>query len=163
MLFQQNCIVSSMAGDFDHKSCWELLTDAQFTQKYFNAEERQVFRRHVLWTRLLSDRRTILPDGETASLLEYTRHEQETLVLKPNRSYGGDRVLIGPSVSTAAWEEAIQQAVVGDDQWVVQRLTRIPVSEFPVVNAAGEISTEPFYIVIGLTPTKYGVSIMGHA
>ena len=163
MLFQQNRMVSSMAGDFDHKSCWELLTDVQFTQKYFNAEERQVFRRHVLWTRLLSDRRTTLPDGETGSLLEYTRHEQETLVLKPNRSYGGDRVLIGPSVSTAAWEEAIQQAVVGDDQWVVQRLTRIPVSEFPVVSTAGEISTEPFYIVIGLTPTKYGVSIMGRA
>ena len=44
LLFQQNRMISSMAGDFDHKSCWELLTDPQFTQKYFNAEERQVFR-----------------------------------------------------------------------------------------------------------------------
>jgi hypothetical protein len=163
LLFQQNRIVSSMAGDFDHKSCWELLTDAQFTQKYFNADERQVFRRHVLWTRLLSDRRTTLPDGEIGELLEYARKEQETLVLKPNRSYGGEGVLIGPSVSASDWQAALQRAVVGDDQWVVQRLTRIPVSEFPVLSAEGEVSTEPFYTVIGLTPTKYGVSILGRA
>ena len=163
LLFQQNRIVSSMAGDFDHKSCWELLTDAQFTQKYFNADERQVFRRHVLWTRLLSDRRTTLPDGEIGELLEYARQEQETLVLKPNRSYGGEGVLIGPSVSASDWEAALQRAVVGDDQWVVQRLTRIPVSEFPVLSPDGEVSTEPFYTVIGLTPTKYGVSILGRA
>src|SRR5208337_4787205 len=52
-LFRQNRVMSSVAGDFDHKSCWELLTDTQFTQKYFNPDERQVFRRHVLWTRLL--------------------------------------------------------------------------------------------------------------
>ena len=163
LLFQQNRMISSMAGDFDHKSCWELLTDPQCTQKYFNAEERQVFRRHVLWTRLLTDRRTTLPDGETGDLLEYTRQEQDTLVLKPNRSYGGDRVLIGPSVHTSEWEAAIQRAVIDEDQWVVQRLTRIPVSEFPVLSPEGEVSTEPFYTVIGLTPTKYGVSILGRA
>jgi len=85
-LFKQNRIVSSLAGDFDHKSCWEILTDSQFTQKYFNADERQVFRRHVLWTRVLSERRATLPDGETVDLLEHTRKEQEILVLKPNRS-----------------------------------------------------------------------------
>ena len=52
LLFRENRIVSSLAGDFDHKSCWELLTDPQYTQKYFTAEERQIFRRHILWTRL---------------------------------------------------------------------------------------------------------------
>ena len=117
----------------------------------------------MLWTRLLTDRRTTLPDGETGDLLEYTRHEQDTLVLKPNRSYGGDRVLIGPSVSTAEWEATLQRAVSGEDQWVVQRLTRIPVSEFPVLSPEGAVHTEPFYTVIGLTPTKYGVSILGRA
>ncbi len=56
LLFRQNRIVSSLAGEFDHKSSLELLTDSQFTQKYFTAEERQIFRRHVLWTRLLTPR-----------------------------------------------------------------------------------------------------------
>lgn len=163
LLFKQNRIISSMAGDFDHKSCWEILTDPQFTQKYFNADERQVFRRHVLWTRLLSDRRTTLPGGEPGDLLEYTRHEQELLVLKPNRSYGGDRVLVGPSASASEWEAAIEEAASGEEAWVVQRLARIPVSEFPVVHEDGGVSTEPFYTVMGFSPTKYGVAILGRA
>jgi len=170
-LFKQNRIISSMAGDFDHKSCWEVLTDPQFTQKYFNADERQVFRRHVLWTRVLSDRRTTLPGGETGDLLEFTRKEQDILVIKPNRSYGGDRVLLGPAVSRGEWEAAIEQAVSGDEhghesvqeQWVVQRLARIPVSEFPVAGADGSMGMEPFYVVMGLAPTKYGLSILGRA
>ena len=54
-----------------------MLTDPQFTQKYFSADERQVFRRHILWTRILSDRQTLLPDGQTGDLLEYVRREQE--------------------------------------------------------------------------------------
>ncbi|MGH2521178.1 MAG: hypothetical protein ACRDH2_01635 [Anaerolineales bacterium] len=175
-LFKQNRILSSMAGDFDHKSCWEILTDSQFTQKYFNADERQVFRRHVLWTRVLSDRRTTLPNGETVDLLEYARKEQEILVIKPNRSYGGDGVIIGPSASQSEWEAAIEQAVSDDapegahgherafgEQWVVQRLASIPVSEFPVVSAEGAVSIEPFYVVMGLAPTKYGVAILGRA
>ena len=162
-LFKQNRIVSSLAGDFDHKSCWEILTDSQFTQKYFNADERQVFRRHVLWTRVLSERRATLPDGETVDLLEHTRKEQEILVLKPNRSYGGDRVLIGPSVSQSEWEAAIQEAVTGEESWVVQRLARITVSEFPVVTDDGRVSVEPFYTVMGFAPTKYGVGVLGRA
>jgi hypothetical protein len=170
-LFKHNRILSSMAGEFDHKSCWEILTDPQFTQKYFNADERQVFRRHILWTRVLSDRHTTLANGETVDLLEYARKERDALVIKPNRSYGGDRVLIGPAVSQGEWEAAIEQAVTGDEhghervheQWVVQRLANLPISEFPVLNAKGEVSIEPFYTVMGLAPTKYGVAVLGRA
>ena len=162
-LFKQNRMISSLAGDFDHKSCWEILTDPQFTQKYFNADERQVFRRHILWTRVLSDRRTTLPDGELVDLLEHTRRYQEELVLKPNRSYGGDRVLIGPSVSRDEWEAAIEQAVSGGEPWVVQRLAPIAVSEFPVVAEDGSVRVEPFYTVMGFAPTKYGLAVLGRA
>jgi hypothetical protein len=162
-LFKQNRMMSSLAGDFDHKSCWEILTDSQFTQKYFNADERQVFRRHVLWTRVLSDRRTTLPDGEMVNLLEHTRKYQEELVIKPNRSYGGDRVLIGPSVSREDWEAAIENAVSGDEQWVVQRLAPIAVNEFPVLAEDGSVHIEPFYTVMGFAPTKYGLAILGRA
>jgi hypothetical protein len=95
-LFRQDRIISSIAAELNQKSCWELLTDPQFTPKYFSADERQVFRRHILWTRIVSDRATLLPDGRTGGLLEYVRAERETLVLKPNRSYGGEGVLIGP-------------------------------------------------------------------
>src|ERR1700731_1504101 len=88
-LFRQNRVISSIAAEVDQKSCWEVLTDPQFTQKYFSADERQVFRRHILWTRILSDRLTLLPDGRMGNLLEFARKEHEGLVLKPNRSFGG--------------------------------------------------------------------------
>jgi len=162
-LFKQNRMISSLAGEFDHKSCWEILTDPQFTTKYFNADERQVFKRHILWTRVLSDRRTTLPDGETVNVLEHTRRYQEELVLKPNRSYGGDRVLIGPSVSPSDWAAAIDNALDGDEPWVVQRLAPITVSEFPVVAEDGSVHVEPFYTVMGFAPTKYGLAVLGRA
>jgi hypothetical protein len=166
-LFKSNRMISSLAGEFDHKSCWEVLTDPQYTQKYFTADERQVFRRHVLWTRVISDRRTSLPDGELGSLLEFARRDQDLLVIKPNRSYGGDGVLIGPSCSAGEWEAALQAALTsdrdGEGQWVVQRLARIPVCEFPVFGAGGDVCNEPFYTVMGLAPTRYGLAMLGRA
>jgi hypothetical protein len=162
-LFKGNRMVSSLAGEFDHKSCWEILTDPQFTAKYYNADERQIFRRHVLWTRLLTDRRTTLPDGESGPLLEFARREQEILVLKPNRSYGGDRVLIGPSMTSGDWEAALQIAVTDPEPWVVQRMGHVSVNEFPIVAESGELSLEPFYTVLGFAPTKYGMAILGRA
>jgi hypothetical protein len=161
-LFRANRIVSSMAGDFDHKSCWEVLTDPRFA-KYWSADERRYFRRHVLWTRLLGDRRTTNPEGEMVDLPEYVRQNQEELVLKPNRSYGGDRVIIGPSVSEGEWEAALQEALTGEEPFVAQRLARISVSEFPIVTPEGGVKFEPFYMVMGFAPTKYGVAVLGRA
>ena len=136
VLFRENRIISSLAGDFDHKSAWEVLTDPRFG-KYFNPDERQVFRRHVLWTRLVYDRRTTLPDGSTGDLLEFVREERELMVIKPNRSYGGDRVILGHLETQEQWEQEIDAAVRDAGGWVVQRLAAIPVREFPVLDADG--------------------------
>jgi hypothetical protein len=162
-LFQQNRIISSITAELDQKSCWEVLTDPQFTQKYFSADERQLFRRHILWTRILSDRRTQLPDGQAGDLLEYARREQETLVLKPNRSYGGQGIVLGHLLDRADWESAIARALADSERWVVQQLASIPVSDFPVLGPDGQVHVEPFYTVMGFAPTKYGVAILGRA
>ncbi|HEV3417042.1 MAG TPA: hypothetical protein VG056_09525 [Pirellulales bacterium] len=163
MLFRENRIISSLAGDFDHKSAWEILTDPRFG-KYFNPDERQVFRRHILWTRLVFDRRTMLPDGSTGDLLEFVRDEREILVLKPNRSYGGDRVVLGHLVNQPEWEAEIELALADPtNPWVVQRLAAIPVSECPVLDGDGDVHVEPFYLVMGFAPTKFGVAILGRA
>lgn len=162
-LFRQNRVVSSIAAELDQKSCWEVLTDPQFTQKYFSADDRQVFRRHVLWTRVLSDRRTELPDGKMGDLLEYVRREHEALVLKPNRSFGGEGVVIGPSLARAEWEQAMERALADPERWVVQQLAQIPVYEFPVVGPDGAVHVEPFYTVMGFAPSKYGLAVLGRA
>ena len=163
VLFRQNRIISSIGAELDQKSCWEVLTDPQVAQKYFNADERQVFRRHILWTRILSDRRTLLPEGQAGALLDYARREHETLVLKPNRSYGGQGVVLGAALTRQDWEAALEKALADKDRWVVQQLASIPVSEFPVVGPDGAIHAEPFYTVMGFAPTKYGLAILGRA
>lgn len=162
-LFRQNRIISSITAELDQKSCWEVLTDPQLTQKYFSADERQVFRRHILWTRILADRSTVLPDGTSGELLGYVRREQESLVLKPNRAYGGQGVVIGPSVDRAEWESALERGLADSDRWVVQQLASIPVSEFPVLGPDGGVHREPFYTVMGFAPSKYGLAILGRA
>jgi hypothetical protein len=162
-LFRQNRMISSITAELDQKSCWEVLTDPQLAQKYFTADERQIFRRHILWTRLLSDRRTLLPDGQTGDLLDYARTERESLVLKPNRAYGGEGVWIGPGMAQAEWESAIDKALADVDRWVVQQLASIPVSEFAVLGQDGMVHTEPFYTVMGFAPSKYGMAILGRA
>ena len=110
-LFRQNRIISSITAELDQKSCWEVLTDPQFTQKYFSADERQVFRRHILWTRMPvrpPDRAARRPAPATCST---TCGEHEALVLKPNRAYGGDGVVIGPAVDAREWEAALEAAL----------------------------------------------------
>jgi diaminobutyrate-2-oxoglutarate transaminase len=162
-LFRQNRVVSSIAAELDQKSCWEVLTDPAISQRHFSSDERQIFRRHILWTRIVSDRKTTTPDGRERDLLEYIRHERETLVLKPNRAYGGEGVLIGPAVSQREWEARLDAALADPNRWVVQQLASIPVSEFPVLGPDGRLHSEPFHVVMGFAPTQYGVAILGRA
>jgi hypothetical protein len=162
-LFRQNRVVSSIAAELDQKSCWEVLTDPKIAERHFSSDERQIFRRHILWTRIVSDRKTTTPDGRERDLLEYARRERETLVLKPNRAYGGEGVLIGVAASEAQWEAALNTALRDPSRWVVQQLATIPVSEFPVVGPDGRVHSEPFHVVMGFAPTQYGVAILGRA
>ncbi len=163
LLFRQNRVISSIAAELDQKSCFEILTDPELTRKHFSPDERLVFRRHVLWTRLLADRRTMLPDGSTGDLLPFARREREALVLKPNRSYGGEGVVIGPALEPAEWDRAIDKALADTERWVVQQLASIPVNEFPVVGPDGAVHVEPFYTVMGFVPSKYGLATLGRA
>ncbi len=109
----------------------------------------------------MTPRHTTFPDGESGDLLEYIRDERETLVLKPNRAYGGAGVVIGPIVEQPAWETATERALADPERWVVQQLASIPVSVFPVQGPDAAIHFEPFYTVMGFAPSKYGVAILG--
>jgi uncharacterized circularly permuted ATP-grasp superfamily protein len=164
VLLRENRVISSIAADLDQKACWEVLTDPRLCQQYFSPEERQLFQRHILWTRVLSDRRTVLPDGRQGNLLDFVRTHHEALVLKPNRAYGGDGIVIGPAVARDEWESALAAALADpDDRWVVQQLASIPVREFPVIGPDGEVHAEPFYTVMGFAANEDGVAILARA
>jgi carboxypeptidase Taq len=162
-LFRQNRMVSSIGGDLDHKSCWELLTDETLASRYFSAAERHLFHRHILWTRLVAARSTTLPRGY-GDLPEYIRAHREELVLKPNRGYGGTGVTLGAATTAADWDRLIDTALRDQDDprrcWVVQAVTTLPVHLFPVIDAAGRVHSEPFYAVMGFAPTDHGLGII---
>jgi hypothetical protein len=162
-LFAGNRMISSIAAELDQKSCWEVFTDPDLSQRYFSAEERQVLRRHIPWTRVVAARRTTDPNGGRIELLDYLVTERETLVLKPNRSYGGEGVTVGPSTPAAAWDAAIEAALADEDRWVAQQLVTLPVQEFPVVDAGGRVHSEPFYVVMGFVPSRYGIGLVARA
>jgi carboxypeptidase Taq len=162
-LFRQNRIVSSIGGDLDHKSCWELLTSDDLAARFFSVADRQLFRRHILWTRVVADRASDTPHGR-ADLPEFIRSHREELVLKPNRSYGGTGVHLGTSVTQAEWERLLDTALAkqGDpnDTWVVQAAAILPVHLFPVLDEKGRRHDEPFYAVMGFAPTDHGLGII---
>jgi hypothetical protein len=163
LLLRQNRMISSIAAELDQKSCWEVLTDQQLAERYFSVDERQLFRRHIPWTRVLADRQTALPGGRVGDLLEYVRLEREALVIKPNRSYGGEGVVLGHSSGQAEWESAIEQALRDADRWVAQEVVDIPVQEFPVVGNDGLVRFEPYFSVMGFMATPYGVGVLARA
>lgn len=164
LLFRQNRVVSSVVGDFDHKSCWELMTDETIASRLFTPEERRLFRRHVLWTRIVGDRRTMLPHGKEGSLLDYARNNRERLVLKPNRGYGGKGVTLGAATEPAEWDQLLNEAAQfyrhPEKSWVLQSIARLPVHEFPVVGPSGTVFEEPFYAVMGFAATDNGLGTM---
>jgi hypothetical protein len=163
VLLRQNRVVSSITADLDQKSCFEIFTDPALMQRFLTVEERQVMRRHVLWTRLVSDRRTVSPNGEEIDLLEYARRERESLVLKPNRSYGGEGVVVGPAAAQGEWESAIDRALLDEDKWVVQQVAQIPVKSFQVLDESDCVHVEPFYVVVGMAPSRDGVAFVVRA
>ena len=164
LLFRQNRMVSSMVGDFDHKSSFEILTDPHLAERYFGADDLRLFRRHVLWTRLVGERKTTLPDGREDELLRYARTNRELLVLKPNRSYGGAGVVLGAATDQAQWEGLLDKAAAlfedPEQSSVLQAATRLPVHEFPVVGENGRVIGEPFYAVMGFAATENGLGTM---
>ena len=162
-LFRENRVVSSISAELDCKACFEVLTDPALSERYYTEEERRVFRHHVLWTRVVGERRTSLPGGESGELLEFARREREWLVLKPSRGYGGDGVLLGQTVGDGEWCAALDAALADEEIWVVQRLAQIPVVEVPTLAPDGTMQPEAFYHVMGLASSDDGLAVLARA
>jgi hypothetical protein len=160
--FQRNQVISSPAGDFDHKSCWEVFTDDQFAH-HFTAAQWRIFNRHMLWTRLIRDTRTADDAGRMIDLIPYVRKRREELVLKPNREFGGTGVVIGPEVTEAEWDAALQTAVQHPWTHVVQRYTPVRTKDFPVIRPDGTVATEELHVTCGFIVSASAIGILGRA
>jgi hypothetical protein len=136
------CLVNPFRCKIVHKkAALELLTD-EARAGWFNAEEREVLRACVPWTRRVSDRRTTL-GGEQVELLEFVRRNRARLVLKPNDDYGGHGVLLGSRATQGEWDAGVESALAND--YVAQELIELYTEEFPVFDEE-RWALQPMYV-----------------
>ncbi len=157
--FRRNRVVSSVAGEFDHKSVWELFTNPDFG-RFFTSGQRRLFQEYLVWTRLIWERRTTDPAGRPVDLVPYIRRHRSRLILKPNREYGGVGVVIGPHVTQARWERTLDRFLRHPSSAVVQEHVPIRMERFPVWTARG-VRLESFYVVSGFAATAQGMAVLG--
>ncbi|HUR28714.1 MAG TPA: hypothetical protein VM509_11050, partial [Planctomycetota bacterium] len=159
---RKNRCVSSLAGEFDHKSVFEVFTTPEFAP-HFSALERRVFRQHVPWTRRVVLHRTRAPDGTEVDLVPWLAKNRATMVLKPNRSYGGEGILLGRDVDDATFEEALERAVLTPGTWVAQAYSPVAEKDFPVIDEQGGIALAEYFSVLGLFASEQRLAILGRA
>ena len=123
-------LISGLHWEFDQKSAWEIFTDARYL-RFFTPAQRRLFRRHLLWTRLVRQAKVSDPSGRPVDLVDFIRRHQRRLVLKPNTLFGGEGVVLGSTVSRRDWERQLNRALRGPQRYVVQQLARIAMDTFP--------------------------------
>ncbi|MBI1871000.1 MAG: hypothetical protein HYS07_07395 [Chlamydiae bacterium] len=160
--FLENRVVSGLGGELDHKSAFEIFT-SPFYERYFTFEERKCFRKHVLWTRLIRETKTTDPQGSSIDLLRYALQHQESLVLKPNRGYGGAGILMGKEAPQKKWEHMLQEALKQTGSYIIQERCAVRKKKFPVLDEKKRIVEKNLNVVCGFIYSPYGLGILGRA
>lgn len=114
-LLLYNGPVSVILGD---KRNLALLSEREDDAATYSAEEREVIRRHLPWTRRTVPGK-VTYRGETEDLETLVRAKREDLVLKMAFSSGGADVMLGRFATPEEWEATMQKAF-GTGHWVVQ-------------------------------------------
>ncbi|MBI3072424.1 MAG: hypothetical protein HYY84_09950 [Deltaproteobacteria bacterium] len=160
--FREGRIISSLAGELDHKSLWEVFTDARF-QAIFTSAEREVFKKHMLWTRLLRPTKTVNPEGKKIDLVDFAKKNASDLVLKPNRSYGGEGVVIGRDATKAEWDKALGEAIAEPGSCVVQVYGEVSREFFPELDASGKLRPKEHFVDCGFIQVGSGFGVLSRA
>lgn len=119
------------------KASFAILSDER-NADLFSEEEHDSISKHIPWTRIVAERKTLF-HGVEVDLLPFIAENKDRMVLKPNDEYGGKGVLIGWETDQATWDEALGFAVT--NPYVVQERVKIAYEDFPtVVNGSLNIS-----------------------
>ncbi len=145
--FRKNQVVSSLGGEMDHKSLFEIFSSPAY-ERMFAARERVVLRRHIPWTRVVRD--------ETA---EEIRRRRTRLVIKPNREYGGKGIQIGNRVTVAAWDRVIEDGVRHPARYVAQERIEFNEDDYPILEN-GRVRWRKRFVVTGVHATPSGTAIL---
>ncbi|MCX6355303.1 MAG: hypothetical protein NTZ78_10430 [Candidatus Aureabacteria bacterium] len=159
--FRRNQMVSSISGEFDHKSLLEIFSSEQFS-RLFTPRQEKMLALHIPWTRLIYERRTMDPQGRRVDLLRFIEKNRERLVIKPNRHCGGEGVHIGPELTQGRWEKLLQKTIRESREWVVQKWIDNKMKLLPRWAGRGYRAV-PMYTTYGFISTPDGFGMVGRA
>jgi len=157
---QAVCVANNFRCKIPHvKAFFAVLTEEK-NAKLFSAEEKEVIRRHVPWTRVVEDARTDYL-GKPIGLLEHIRKNQSDLVLKPSDEYGGTGVTLGWETDAKKWDEAIEAALPakGNGCWIVQEKIAMRRGEFPYIGADCKVEFKD--MLVDLAPYLFRGKLAG--
>lgn len=159
--FRQKMVLSTLAGEFDHKSLLEVMTLPD-VQRAIPAAWRRTVKAVVPWTRLLIERRCEGPHGTPVDLPAYVRSHRAGLVMKPNRECGGDGVTIGRYFTQDKWEKTLTRALKTKGEWVVQE--HVTPVEIPVpLEHRGSVHITRRFANCGVITVPGGPYILGRS
>ncbi len=150
------CLINPFRAKIVHKkSVFAVLTHEK-NEYLFNRAELSVVRKHIPWTRVITEEKTIYR-GRNVDLVDYIASHKDDFVIKPNDEYGGKGVTLGKEATTEAWNAAINDALNGEP-FVVQEIVELPRVRFPrFVN--GSLQYEN--MVVDLDPYVFGQKVDG--
>lgn len=127
------CMANSFRSKLVHKKAiFAVLTNEKYAH-LFNEEELKAIAAHVPWTRKFKQEQTE-HNGEKIDLVEFTRQNQNILVLKPNDEYGGTGIYIGWNSSESEWNDAINTALE-DGDYLIQERVKTAKETFPMLTS----------------------------
>lgn len=123
------CMVNPFRCKLLHKKASLAVLSDERNMGLFSADERAAIAAHIPWTRVVAERTTAAPGGETTDLVPYILAHQSELVLKANDEYGGKGVILGWEAPAAEWEQALRTALA--EPFVVQERVAVPTEPYP--------------------------------
>jgi hypothetical protein len=158
------CVANTFRCKIPHvKAFFAVLTDEQ-NANLFSADERELIRQHIPWTRVVADVSTV-HRGAPIELLPFIRKDRENLVLKPSDEYGGTGVMLGWETNEQSWDATIEKAVTTANAagqagcWIVQE--RIPIRRevFPYITRQGSVEFKD--MLVDFAPYLYRGKLSG--
>lgn len=127
-----NPFCSALADD-------KALLEPLSTPSRWNPELAAVLSAHVPCTRVVRERRADW-EGREVDLPDFLRSAREQVVLKPVDGYGGHGITVGPFVSAAAWDTALDDALRRPNRYVAQRYHALPRQQVELLEGSSQES-----------------------
>ena len=122
------CMVNPFRCKLLHKKASLAVLSDEANAALFTPTERAAIQRHIPWTRVVSERRTLYENREI-DLLPFLSQNKDQFVLKPNDEYGGKGIVLGWEVNQSQWDASLK-AALGEPSIVQQRVP-LPKEPYP--------------------------------